>query len=191
VSEVSGRGVGMDVVNTNLKKLSGNVQIDSEVGRGTSVTLQLPLTLAVLPVLLVRVDRETYALPLHSVVETTRVSAKEVHGRDGNEMLRLRDRVLPLLRLGNVLHGICGDRVEANHLRVVVIALGEIRVGLVVDQLLGQEETVIKPLNDYLRAVPGLAGATIGGDGQVRLILDPAGVVAMANNESKLKVGAS
>jgi len=172
----------MDVVRTNLKKLNGNVQIESDAGRGTCVTLQLPLTLAVLPVLLVRVDCDTYALPLRSVVETICVSADEVRGREGARMLRLRDRVLPILCLKRVLHGELADSDPSGSLRVVVVALGETRIGLVVDQLIGREETVMRPLNAYLRSVPGLAGATISGDGKVRLILDPAGIAAMADS---------
>jgi len=210
VSDVSGRGVGMDVVLTNLKKLGGIVQLDSELGRGTCVTLRLPLTLAVLPVLVVRVQQDAFALPLRSVVETARVSAAEVHRCDGGEMLRLRDQVLPMLRLGDIFgaqragrvaadqpqHGSASgvppvasssaptkaSRARAELLRVVVMGAGGKRVGLVVDQLLGQEETVIKPLDAFLRGVPGLAGATISGDGRVQLILDPASILAMAAN---------
>ncbi len=189
VSDVSGRGVGMDVVRTNLERMNGLVEIDSEPGRGATVTLRLPLTLAILPALLVKVSEETYAVPLRSVLEAVHIRESELHRVEGNEILRLRDRVLPVQRLRS-LFGLSANsfengrslgasdlaRRQADRLCVVVIGVGEKRFGLVVDELLGQEETVIKPLSAYLRKVPGLAGATIGGDGQVRLILDPTGI---------------
>lgn len=177
VSDVSGRGVGMDVVRSNLDRLNGVIEIDSQAGRGTLVTLRLPLTLAILPALLVRVAEETYALPLRSVIEAVRVPAGEVHRVEGTEVLRLRDQILPLQRLRSMFtvgHSIADQ--PTGMLCVVVIGVGEKRLGLVVDELLGQEETVIKPLGSYLKHVPGLAGATISGDGRVRLILDPAGI---------------
>lgn len=189
VSDVSGRGVGMDVVRTNLDRLNGVIEIESETGRGSTVTLKLPLTLAILPALLVKVSQETYAVPLRSVLEAVRVRPDELHMVEGSEVLRLRDRVLPVQRLRRVF-GVQGNgasaqtddnsqgqiRAKDDALCVVVIAVGEKRYGLVVDELLGQEETVIKPLSSYLKKVPGLSGATIGGDGHVRLIIDPTGI---------------
>jgi len=186
VSDVSGRGVGMDVVRTNLERLNGVIELDSQPGRGTIVTLRLPLTLAILPALLVKVSQETYAVPLRSVLEAVHVRSNEVHVVEGCEILRLRDRVMPLQRLRRVF-GVEGrdqglDPAASpaapgkDILCVVVIAVGEKRYGLVVDELLGQEETVIKPLSSYLKKVPGLSGATIGGDGHVRLIIDPTGI---------------
>jgi two-component system chemotaxis sensor kinase CheA len=183
VSDVSGRGVGMDVVRTNIERLNGLIEIDSEKGRGSRVTLKLPLTLAILPALLVKVARETYAVPLRSVLEAVRVQPDELHMVEGSEILRLRDRVLPVQRLRRVfgmedvaLTPAATTARRDGALCVVVIAVGEKRFGLVVDELLGQEETVIKPLSSYLRKVPGLSGATIGGDGHVRLIIDPTGI---------------
>ncbi len=186
VSDVSGRGVGMDVVRTNLERLNGVIELESEKGRGAVVTLRLPLTLAILPALLVKVSRETYAVPLRSVLEAVRVPSSELHTVEGSEILRLRDRVLPVQRLRNVFgvatetprldDGAAGAGSSSDWLCVVVIAVGEKRYGLVVDELLGQEETVIKPLSSYLKKVPGLSGATIGGDGHVRLIIDPTGI---------------
>ncbi len=179
VSDVSGRGVGMDVVRSNIKKLNGTVELESELGRGSCVRLRLPLTLAILPVLLVAVDRETYALPLRSVVETIRVNASEIHRVNHVDMLRLRDRVLPVCWLQQAVGLPAKSRGEQQLLRVVVLAAGEKRVGLVVDQLVGQEETVIKPISSHLRQIQGLSGATISGDGEVRLILDPAGIIQL------------
>ncbi len=191
VSDVSGRGVGMDVVRTNLERLNGVIEVHSEPGHGSLVTLRLPLTLAILPALLVEAEGDTYALPLRSVVEAIRVPAQEVHRVESSEVLRLRDRVIPLVRARSLFGssetpagpGEAASR-EAQ-LCAVIIGVGEKRVGLVVDRLIGQEETVIKPLGSYLRHIPGVAGATIGGDGRVRLILDP-GAIAGASDDSAL-----
>lgn len=190
VSDVSGRGVGMDVVRTNLEKLNGLIEVESQPGAGSTVTLRLPLTLAILPALLVRAGQDIYALPLRSVLEAIRIPAQEVHRVESGEVLRLRDRVIPLVRAERMF-GRAGVNQKGNGkghapeqlLCVVVIGVGEKRVGLVVDELLGQEETVIKPLGSYLKHIPGVAGATIGGDGRVRLILDP-GAVAGASDDS-------
>jgi two-component system chemotaxis sensor kinase CheA len=179
VSDVSGRGVGMDVVRTNLKKLHGVIELDSELGKGSCVTLKLPLTLAIMPVLLVRVREEVFALPLRSVMETVRVPEDSVHEVSGNPCLCLRDRVIPLVYLDKVFSLTHEGRSKDGMLRIVVIGIGETRFGVVVDQLLGQEETVIKPLGSYLGSVAGVAGATISGDGSVRLILDPAGLAGI------------
>ena len=183
VSDVSGRGVGMDVVRSNLKKLSGTVQLDSVVGRGTTVYLRLPLTLAILPVLLVQVRDEVYALPLRSVLETARIRPEEVHSVEGRDVLRLRGATLPLLRLHQVFE-VPASGATQPALRVVVLGIGEHRVALLVDQLIGQESTVIKPLTAFLHHSASLAGATISGDGRVRLVLDPAGLLAMATERA-------
>ena len=185
-TDLSGRGVGMDVVRTNLKKLNGSVGIESHLGRGTTVKLRLPLTLAILPVLLVQVVEEVYALPLRSVVETAQVDPKHVHCVEGSEVLCLRGQTLPLLRLeqlfptGLALRGSASNQSpEANDegQKVVILGVAERRIALLVDRLLGQESTVIKPLGSYLHGCSSLAGATIGGDGRVRLVLDPAGLL--------------
>jgi two-component system chemotaxis sensor kinase CheA len=188
-TDLSGRGVGMDVVRTNLKKLSGSVEIDSQVGQGTTVKLRLPLTLAILPVLLVQVGKETYALPLRSVVETAQINPRNVHLVEGSEVLWLRGETLPLLRLDQLFPpraGFSPKRTDASvppgktgeSQKVVILGVAEKRFALLVDHLLGQESTVIKPLGSYLHGCSSLAGATISGDGQVRLVLDPAGLLA-------------
>jgi two-component system chemotaxis sensor kinase CheA len=191
VSDVSGRGVGMDVVRTNLERLNGVIEVQSEPGQGARVTLRLPLTLAILPALLVEAEGDTYALPLRSVIEAIRVPAREVHRVESSEVLRLRERVIPLVRARKLFgsgNGLAEEE-EAGageaQLCAVIIGVGEKRVGLVVDRLVGQEETVIKPLGSYLKHIPGVAGATIGGDGRVRLILDP-GAIAGASDDSAL-----
>ena len=182
-TDVSGRGVGMDVVKTNLKKLNGVVELDSEIGRGTIITLKLPLTLAILPVLLVQVCNGTYALPLRSVSEILRVDPESVHQGDAGEILHIREEVIPIGRLWKVFK--LGEEpvAEDGRLRVVILAVGDKKIGLVVDDFLGQEETVIKPLGAYFGRVAGVAGSTITGEGNVRLILDPAGIVEMLSEK--------
>lgn len=183
VNDLSGRGVGMDVVRSNLKKLNGTIELDSQPGLGTTVLLRLPLTLAILPVLLVRVADEIYGLPLRAVLETARITKDEVHHVEGNEVLRLHGETLPLLRLGDLF----GSPSHASHgasSKVVILGIGEKRVALLVDHLVGQESTVIKPLGSYLHHSSSLAGATISGDGRVRLVLDPAGLLASVNSLS-------
>jgi len=187
-SNLSGRGVGMDVVRSNLKKMNGSVQLQSEVGAGTTVLLRLPLTLAILPVLLVRVREDVYALPLRSVIETARIERREVHKVEGGEILHLRDRTLPLLRLGRIFQQ---PEAPDGDDRAVILGLGERRVALLVDQLLGQESTVIKPLSSLFHHIACLSGATISGDGRVRLVLDPAGILAAAEGMHEVARGAS
>jgi len=180
-TSVSGRGVGMDVVRTNLKKLNGTVEVDSQVGKGTTVLLRVPLTMAILPVLLASVSDEVYGIPLRSVVEILRVQPKTIHTVEGHEVLSLRDRTLPLVRLSDVLE-VPGPTAQGEMLRVVILATGDQRFALLVDSLLGQESTVIKPMEQLLRDCNSIAGATISGDGRVRLVLDPAGLVASAES---------
>jgi len=149
----------------------------------------MPLTVASLPVLLVRVDDATSALPLRSIVETVRIEPREAHRSDTGEMLRLRDRIFPLFRLGGVLHSVRNGRDGSQFLRVVIIGIADRQIGVVVDQLLGQKQIVIKPLPSFLRAVLGLVGAIIRGDGSVCMILDPDGLAALGdkcNGENKL-----
>jgi two-component system chemotaxis sensor kinase CheA len=196
-SELSGRGVGMDVVRSNLKKMNGSVEIDSRPGQGTTILLRVPLTLAILPVLLVRVADETYALPLRSVVETASVRSQNIHCVEGSEVLCLRGETLPLIRLDEVFD----DKTSSAHSadgqspgsskrawKAVILGISEKRVALLVDQLLGQESTVVKPLGAYLHHCPSLAGATISGDGRIRLVLDPAGLVAASSSLARGKL---
>ena len=178
VNDLSGRGVGMDVVRSNLKKLNGTIGLESQPGAGTTVSLRLPLTLAILPVLLVQVADETYALPLRSVLGTERVELDQVHEIEGREVLRLRGETLPLLRLGKMF-GTKADEKRSSD-KVVILGVGEKRIAVLVDRLVAQESTVIKPLGSYLHD-NSLAGATISGDGRVRLVLDPTGLLAMAD----------
>lgn len=184
VNNLSGRGVGMDVVRTNLKRMNGTVQVESICGKGTTVMLHLPLTLAILPVLLVEVCHEVYALPLRSVLETSRTQAHEIHWVEGSEVLQLRGETLPLVRLKELFAG--GAKAQARgEEKAVILAVGEKRVAILVDRLLGQESTVIKPLGSYLHDCASIAGATIGGDGRVRLVLDPAGLLGTIEQQNR------
>ncbi|MDT8066816.1 MAG: chemotaxis protein CheA [Terriglobia bacterium] len=177
VNNVSGRGVGMDVVRSNVKKLNGTVELESMEGKGTTIRIRAPLTMAILPVLLVGVGEEVYALPLHAVQETVRVENADLHLVDGREVLCLSGCTVSVLRLGEIF-SVKGAQMQ--NCRAVILALGDMRIALLVDRLLGQESTVIKPMGEFLREAPSITGATIGGDGRVRLVLDPASLVETA-----------
>jgi two-component system, chemotaxis family, sensor kinase CheA len=176
VSDVSGRGVGMDVVRSNLKRLGGTVELESEFGRGSLVRLKLPLTLAILPVLIIKASSDTYALPLRSVVEILRVERESVHRSEKGEILRVRNQVIPLGRIAHVFNNEPSAE-DDDRLRVVILSIADKKLGLVVDDFIGQEETIIRPLGSYLGHVPCVAGGTITGEGNIRLILDPAGLI--------------
>jgi two-component system chemotaxis sensor kinase CheA len=171
VSQVSGRGVGMDVVKTNLARLNGSVTISSELGVGTRFTLKLPLTLAIIQSLLVRVGGETFGVPLHAVDEVVGLEPGQQNTIRGREVLRHREEVLPLVRIGDALHVRDYERPDVQEYAVVVEVAHQ-RVGLVVDQLVGQKEIVIKPLGDFLGKPPSIAGSAILGDGRVVMVLD-------------------
>jgi two-component system chemotaxis sensor kinase CheA len=171
ISDVSGRGVGLDVVLKSIERLSGLVEVESVAGVGTKFTIQLPLTLAIISALLVEVSRVTYAVPLSAVLESLRLGPREVHTINGREALRLRDRIVPLVRL-SARFGL-PDAARGEY--AVILGRGDKRVGLVVDRLRGQQEVVIKALDPtVLSAASSVAGATIMGDGSVVLILDVA-----------------
>jgi len=179
VTSVSGRGVGMDVVKTNIEKLNGIIDIESTIGKGTSLKLKIPLTLAIIQALLVGVQEEHYAIPLASVLETVRISKDEIFSVENRSVLRLRNEVLSLVHIGDIFEvELILDSSE--HAYVVVLGLGSSKIGLIVDSLIGQEEIVIKSLGDYLTGVEGIAGATIRGDGGVTLIVDVAALMTMA-----------
>jgi len=175
VSDVSGRGVGMDVVRTNIGRMNGSIELDSEPGHGCLVTVKLPLTVAIIQALLVEVECSTFAIPLASVIEAVKVTKKDIKTINGRSVLNLRERILPLVRLSDEF-GI-PSTAEAAESYVVVVAVGERRLGIVVDRLRAQEEVVIKSLGEFLAEVTGVAGATITGDGKVVLILDMADMV--------------
>ncbi|MEI7815673.1 MAG: chemotaxis protein CheA [Desulfuromonadales bacterium] len=171
-TDLSGRGVGMDVVKTNIKKLNGLIEIKSTKGLGSEFILRLPLTLAIIQSLLVEVMGEIYSIPLSSVLETLRVDQRKFHLIGGQEVLKLRDIVLPLIRLQKVFNVQQRDDAD-DFCYVVVVGAAEKRMGLVVTRLVGQQEVAIKSLGNYLANIPGIAGSTILGDGRVALIIDP------------------
>ena len=179
VTNVSGRGVGMDVVKTNIEKLNGIIDVDSTYGEGTTLKLKIPLTLAIIQSLLVGVQEEYYAIPLASVIETVRISQDEIYTVENKSVLRLRNEVLPLVRLADIF-GVDSVFDNAEQAYVVVIGLAENKIGVIVDFLIGQEEVVIKSLGSYLKGTEGIAGATIRGDGRVTLIVDIAAMMQMA-----------
>lgn len=181
VTNVSGRGVGMDVVKTNIEKLNGMIDIESETGKGTVLKLKIPLTLAIIQALLVGVQEEYYAIPLSSVLETVRITQDEVYMVEGKSVLRLRDEILTLVRLSDIFK-IDTVLKNTNEFYVVVIGLAENKIGIIVDYLVGQEEVVIKSLGYYLKNTEGIAGATVRGDGKITLIVDVASMMQMAKH---------
>ncbi|MCG7910493.1 MAG: chemotaxis protein CheA [Candidatus Thiodiazotropha taylori] len=178
ISDVSGRGVGMDVVKTRIAQMNGSVEIDSEWGQGSIIIIKLPLTLAILPTLMVLLNDQPFALPLASVVEIFNLDLKRTNVVDGQLTIMVRERALPLFYLRNWLrpNNPLADEEKGNG-HVVIVNVGNIQVGLVVDHLIGQEEVVIKPLGALLQGLEGMAGATITGDGKIALIMDVPGLM--------------
>ena len=178
VTDVSGRGVGMDVVRTNIRKINGSVDLESEPGKGSQIIIKLPLTIAIIQALMVEVERSIFAIPLSTVIEAVRISRSDIKTINGREVLHLRDRVLPLIRLAQEFD--IPTDADRERFYVVVAALGDRRIGVVVDELRSQEEVVIKSIWDYLETVKGVSGATITGEGKVVLILDTSELVRNA-----------
>ena len=177
VSDLSGRGVGMDVVHKNIEKLNGAVDIATTPGKGTDIRVKLPLTLAIIRALLVDVRGATYAVPLASVSETVRIPVAQVEKVRQREVVVYRGTVvLPLLRLDRVF-GLPDEGRQATDLFVVIANLFGKQVGIVVDRLVGEQEVVIKSLGQYIGEVSGISGATILGDGSVAIILDVASLI--------------
>jgi two-component system, chemotaxis family, sensor kinase CheA len=177
ISDVSGRGVGMDVVKTKIAQLNGSIDIESQVGEGTRIIIKVPLTLAIMPTLMIMLGQQTFALPLVSVNEIFHMDLTKSNVVDGQECVTIRERAVPIFHLKRWLVreglNLGADSMDSpNEAHVVVVSVGTQRVGFVVDQLIGQEEVVIKPLGKMLQGTPGMAGATITGDGTIALILD-------------------
>ena len=172
ISDVSGRGVGMDVVKTKISQLNGSIDIQSKIGEGTRIAIKVPLTLAIMPTLMVMLGQQTFALPLVSVNEIFHMDLTRTNIVDGQEVVTVREKALPLFYLRRwLVNGSAADE-QSDNAHVVIVSVGTQRVGFVVDQLVGQEEVVIKPLGKMLQGTPGMAGATITGDGRIALILD-------------------
>lgn len=174
VTDISGRGVGLDAVKNKIEGLSGNIFIESKPGRGTSFKIQLPLTLAIIQALLVRLEAEIYAIPLSFIAETTSIMPDQINKIQDQEVMLLRGDVLPLLRLHDILQVPPAGMPKEEEINIVVVRKGEKRVGLIVDTLIGQQEIVIKSLGTLLGNIPVIAGATMLGNGRVSLIIDVA-----------------
>jgi two-component system chemotaxis sensor kinase CheA len=176
ISEVSGRGVGMDVVKTKINQLNGTVTIDSKMGIGTTLEIKVPLTLAILPTLMIVIGEQTFALPLGSVNEIINLDMQKTNTVDGQLTMIVRSKAIPLFYLGEWLAR--GEvNIDKTKGHVVVVQIGPKQLGFVVDALIGQEEVVIKPLDELLQGTPGMAGATITSDGGIALILDVPGLL--------------
>jgi len=176
VTETSGRGIGLDVVKKIVTSLNGMIDISSDPGRGTRFTIKLPLTLAIITALMVEVGGEIFAVPLSGVLESIRINAGEIHQIGATEVINLRDHLLPICRLDNFFR--MNRMQEREHEYVVVVGSGEKRGGLVVDRLLGQQEIVIKALDDYLGELPGISGGTVLGDGSISMIVDVSSILS-------------
>ncbi|GFR37709.1 chemotaxis protein CheA [Insulibacter thermoxylanivorax] len=173
ISDISGRGVGLDVVKTKITSLGGDVTVDSTLGVGTKFTVQLPLTLSIITAMLIRLGEEKYAIPISSVVETALVNDEDIRYVHGMRMIQFRDNVIPLIDLASVLE-VPGheEKQQSQELNVVIVHKGDKLVALITDEFIGQQEIVLKTLGGYLNQVFAVSGATILGDGQVALILD-------------------
>ena len=172
ISDVSGRGVGMDVVKTKISQLNGTINIESTKGQGSRIAIKVPLTLAIMPTLMVMLANQAFALPLVSVNEIYSLDLSRTNVVDGQEVIIVRDKALPLFYLKRWLMAGAEDTTDRSAASVVIVSVGTQRVGFVVDQLVGQEEVVIKPLGRMLQGTAGMSGATITGDGRIALILD-------------------
>ncbi len=184
VTDVSGRGVGMDVVKKNILRLKGIFDVDSVFGQGTKFTMKLPLTLAIIQALLVRVADELYSIPLDSVIESQRIEVSDVRTVHGGEVITLRGQVVPLIRVGEFF-GLQAPR-DPEKVMIVIVGLQGRQVGLVVDSFQGEQEIVIKPLSDVIGRIAGISGATILGNGLISLIIDVHSLVAGAYGNGKV-----
>ena len=170
ISSVSGRGVGLDVVKTMVEKLKGTINVTSERGKGSKFSIRLPLTLAIIQGLLVRVGKEVYSIPVANVIESQRVKLDTINTIDNYEVLNVRNEVISILRLGRLFNIRKTDNDE--YCFIVIVGSQEKKIGVMVDALIGEEDVVIKPLQDQFTSSPGIAGATVLGDGSVSLIID-------------------
>ncbi len=178
ISDVSGRGVGMDVVKTKISQLNGQIEINSKVGKGTELHIKVPLTLAILPTLMIQLAERKFALPLSIVDEIFELSSKKISIVDGKEVVMNRGKASPIFYLRKWLLKPEEQNAETNSdPHVIMVRVGNASVGFVVDQVIGQEEVVIKPLDRLLQGIPGMAGSTITGDGNIAIILDIPGLL--------------
>lgn len=181
VTGISGRGVGMDVVKNMITSVNGVVDIETEIGKGTTFVLKIPLTLAIIQALLVVINDETFAFPLETVIEIIKVSQEEIYSIDGTDTVKLRGHALSVVELQKIIHVEGRGRAEQGSKKVVVISDGENQIGVVVDSLIGEDEIVIKSLTEHFSGVIGITGASILGDGRIALILDPYSIIRESN----------
>jgi two-component system chemotaxis sensor kinase CheA len=182
VSDISGRGVGMDIVRSHIEKLSGTIDIETKKGLGTKMIIKLPLTLAIMKGLLVELNKRIYSLPTNSVIEIVRIHERDIQFVNGKEFIQIRERILPLCWLHDHFNFPRVD-VENKNIIVVIIGVAEKRFGLVVDELIGNQEIVIKSLGTYIGKIEGISGAAILGNGGIALILDTIGIVKLLHRE--------
>ena len=187
ITNVSGRGVGMDVVKTNIEKLNGIIEVDSVKGKGSTFKLKIPLTLAIIQALLVASQEDLFAVPLSNVIETVRIVEEDIYTIEGRSVLKLRNEVLPLVHMADIFN-IEKILEPEKYLYVVILGLGATKIGLIVDRFIGQEEIVIKSLGEFLKGLPGIAGATIRGDGRVTLIVDVGSLMKLAKETHNKKL---
>jgi two-component system chemotaxis sensor kinase CheA len=187
ISDISGRGVGMDVVKTKITQLNGTVHINSKLGQGTLLEIKVPLTLAILPTLMVIVGEQTFALPLATVNEIFHLDLAKTNNVDGQLTIVVRNKAIPLFYLEHWLVKGSSKKIKREQGHVVIVQIGTQQIGFVVDSLIGQEEVVIKPLDALLQGTPGMAGATITSDGGIALILDVPNLLKHYAKRSKIK----
>ncbi len=187
ISDISGRGVGMDVVKTKINQLNGTVHIHSKLGQGTLLEIKVPLTLAILPTLMVVVGKQPFALPLATVNEIFHLDLSKTNIVDGQLTIVVRNKAIPLFYLEHWLVRHSDKKLRREQGHVVIVQIGTQQVGFVVDSLIGQEEVVIKPLDALLQGTPGMAGATITSDGSIALILDVPNLLKHYAKKSKIK----
>jgi two-component system chemotaxis sensor kinase CheA len=187
VTDVSGRGVGMDVVKSNIERLSGTVDIQTEPGVGTKISLRLPLTLAIVQALIISVDERIFAVPLTAVMDTSRFSPSDISTIQGHPALIYRNSVLPIVNLDRVFPSrcTCGGGTDDENILVVVRTGGQ-QIGLSVDRLVGEQEVVIKSLGTYFGKIEGVAGAALLGDGRIALIVDVSGLPTILERDKAL-----
>ena len=173
ISDISGRGVGLDVVRTKITSLGGNVSVTSVQGKGTKFSVQLPLTLSIISAMLIKLGDEKYAVPLSSIVETAIIPKSSILTVHGNPMIKFRNAVIPLISLSSLFDSTSFDEQLENEHEIIVIHKGEKWAAIIIDEFIGQSEIVLKSLGKYMKNISGISGATILGDGQVALIIDP------------------
>lgn len=186
-TELSGRGVGLDIVKTNIQRVNGSIQVESRLGRGTRFQITLPLTLAIVPALLVQVGPSAFAIPMVMITETVRLENSDIQFVNRQPVILLRGHVLALLKLSDLFH-IPNSHEKRKHFFAVVIQLGQQRVGLIVDSLIGEEEVVVKPLGEFVGDLPGISSATILGNGQVALIVDVFNLFHLVGGQERIHV---